>query len=313
MTKTPSIGVAVITHHAKHHLVRCLTPLLKSPHKPRILVVNSSSNDGTVEFAKSLGAEVLVIPRQDFNHGTSREKARLFLNTDIIGMMTPDAYFVDEYAFGKLIDPLIKGAAAAAYARQIPHQGSDHLEAFGREFNYPKESHIRSLKDIERYGIYTYFCSNSCAAYLNRALDDIGGFSSVLLGEDTVAVAKLLNKGCHVAYVAEALVHHSHRYTLKQEFQRSFDTGLARYEYAELLKASSGDYSRGLRYVNELFQQLLVDSPVKIPYACLNIFSRWLGYAIGKKSSRAPLWFKKALSSQDFYWSSTAFKDASRS
>lgn len=307
--KQPTIGIAIITHNAKHHLVNCLTPLLKSPYKPRILVVNSSSHDGTVELAKDLGAEVLVIPRVDFNHGTTREKARLYLQTDIIGMMTPDAYFADEYAFGILIDPLIKGHAAAAYARQIPHTGADFLETFGRTFNYPKESHIRSLSDLHRYGVYTFFCSNSCAAYLNSALNDIGGFSSVLLGEDTVAVAKLLRKGYRVAYVAEALVHHSHRYNLKQEFLRSFDTGLARYEYADLLKSSSGDINRGLVYFKELLGQILATSPLKLPYACLNTFSRWLGYAIGKRSSNAPLWLKKALSSQDFYWNSNAYKE----
>ena len=37
--------------------------MLSSPLHPRVLVVNSSSNDGTVEEAEKLGAEVLVIPR----------------------------------------------------------------------------------------------------------------------------------------------------------------------------------------------------------------------------------------------------------
>ncbi|HEY4831864.1 MAG TPA: glycosyltransferase family 2 protein, partial [Waddliaceae bacterium] len=61
--------MAIITHNAKHHLPCCLPPLLQSSLKPRVLVVNSSSNDGTVEQAQSLGAETLVIPRADFNHG----------------------------------------------------------------------------------------------------------------------------------------------------------------------------------------------------------------------------------------------------
>ena len=35
----PSIGVAVITHKAKHHIPHCLPPLLHSPLKPRVVVV----------------------------------------------------------------------------------------------------------------------------------------------------------------------------------------------------------------------------------------------------------------------------------
>lgn len=234
-TNTPSIGVAVITHKAKNHLPLCLPPLLQSSLKPRVLVVNSSSHDGTVETALELGAETLVIPRPDFNHGSTREKARKHLDTDIVVMITPDAYALDTHVLERLVKPIIEGKASISYARQIPHDGADFFESFHREFNYPSESHIRGIEEIGRYGVYTFFCSNSCAAYSNKALDEIGGFHSTLLGEDTVAVAKLLRKGHKIAYTAEAIVKHSHRYTLMQEFKRTFDTGLARAEYGHLL------------------------------------------------------------------------------
>ena len=74
--KRPSIGVAVITHNARQHLSKCLPPWLQSPLKPKVLVVNSSSKDGTVECAKEMGADVLIIPRHEVNHGKTREKAR---------------------------------------------------------------------------------------------------------------------------------------------------------------------------------------------------------------------------------------------
>lgn len=305
-----TIGVAVITHNSKQHLLRCLPPLLQSPIKPRILVVNSSSKDGTIELAKDLGAEALVVPRNEYNHGTTRELARQYLQTDIIGMLTPDAYFVDEFAFGKLIDPIINNKAVVAYARQIPHNCADFFEAFPREFNYPLQSHIRSVNDLSQYGIYTFFCSNSCAAYSSKALNEIGGFSPVLLGEDTVAAAKLLYNGYSIAYVAESLVQHSHKYSLLEEFRRSFDTGLARKEYEHLLQAPTGDIHRGFDYLWTMFQRLFKQFPRKIPYGFAHVTSKWLGYHLGKNSSRAPMWFKKWISSQDFYWSSKSRKDS---
>lgn len=304
---SPTVGIAIITHNAKRHLHRCLLPILHSPLNLRILVVNSSSNDGTVELAKQLGAEVLVIPRVEFNHGTTREKARRYLETDIVCMLTPDAYLVDEHVLGKLIDPIIKGNAGVAYARQIPHLGADFFEAFPRGFNYPEKSHIRSIEDIHRYGIFTFFCSDSCAAYANVALDDIGGFQSVLLGEDTVAVAKMLRKGHKIAYVAEAEVRHSHRYSLREEFCRSFDIGLARHSYADLLKSPKGDIQRGLNYAYGMMKQLYGEAPHKIPYAFAHLFAKWLGYRIGKSSSNAPQKLKKIFSSQEFYWTSQDF------
>lgn len=298
----PTIGIVVTTYKARQHLPYCLPPLLNSPLKPRVLVVDSSSNDGTVEFARELGAETLVIPQSEFNHGATREMARKHLNTDIIVMVTQDAYATDEHVIEKLIAPILNGTAAASYARQIPHDGAGILEAFARDFNYPSTSHSRCVAQVSKYGVYTVFCSDSCAAYSNEALDIVGGFRSVLTGEDTVAVACLLQNGYRVAYVAEACVKHSHGYTLKQEFQRHFDTGIARRQYHHLIAFAGEDERRGKLYVKTLMNRLIKEKPLMIPYASLHIFAKWLGYRIGKASVEAPIWFKQALSSQKYYW-----------
>lgn len=302
LSSSPSIGVAIITYNAEKHLPFCLPPFLKSPLKPRVLVVNSSSSDNTVEIARNLGAETLVIPRAKFNHGLTRDLARKHLGTDIVVMATPDAYLEDENQLNKLIAPLIKHEASIAYARQLPHRGADFFEAFHREFNYPAESQIRSIEDVAKYGVYTYFCSNSCAAYINAALDQVGGFSNVLIGEDTLATAKLLRQGHHIAYVADAIVYHSHGYSLQQEFKRHFDTGLARESYKDYLEAPKGDISHGKLYVTTMLSKLVKEHPTLIPYALIQTLVKLAGYSIGRLSVNAPHFFKKALSAQDFYW-----------
>ena len=48
--QSPTVGVAVITYKAVPLLPTCLPHLLASPLRPTVLVVNSSSNDGTVEL-----------------------------------------------------------------------------------------------------------------------------------------------------------------------------------------------------------------------------------------------------------------------
>lgn len=309
-SKKPTVGVVFITHTAKHHLPHCLPPLLNSSLKPRVLVVNSSSKDGTVELAQLLGAETLVIPRSEFNHGATRELARKHLKTDIVVMMTPDAYAIDSSMLEMLIQPIVNDKAAVTYARQIPHVGANFFEAFARDFNYPKISHIRSIQDAQNYGAYTFFCSNACAAYSNTALDAIGGFEHVLLGEDTVAVAKLLHNGQRVAYVAEAVVKHSHRYGLLQEFKRNFDTGLARKSFELLIRVGGSDMSRGKKYVLEMSKYLARSQPALLPYAFLQSLAKCSGYKIGRASNNAPLWFKKVCSSQDFYWNTAKNADA---
>ncbi len=300
MSKT--IGVAVITHCSKKHLPHCLPKILKSKLKPRVMVVNSSSNDGTVELAEQFGAETLIIPRDEFNHGTTRERARKALGTDIVIMITPDAYAVGDDVLEKLVEPLLNGLVAVSYARQLGHDGAGFFERFHREFNYPSEGYVRGIEDIGKHGANTFFCSNSFAAYSNQALDSVGGFEHVLLGEDTVAVSKLLRSGYKIAYVADAVVKHSHGYSLSQEFRRTFDTGLARKGYEHYFAGCSSDIGRGISYTKQLLKKLASDRPALIPYALAQTVVRFVAYKVGQASVSAPTWLKKRLSSQDFYW-----------
>jgi rhamnosyltransferase len=307
-----SIGIVIPTFRAAQHLPHCLPPLLQSPLKPRILIIDSSSPDQTVDIAQKMGAETLVIPQVEFNHGTTREKGRQYLHTSIVVMMTQDAYLVSSDMLEELVKPIFQKKASIAYARQIPHRDAGFFGSFARSFNYPPKSHIRSISDIATYGVYTFFCSDSCAAYCNSALNDVGGFPHVLFGEDTVVTAKLLHKQHHIAYVAEAQVYHSHDYTLKQEFCRHFDIGLARSAYQELISLGGSDHQRGKDYTQALLKTLWQTSPSLIPYALLQTATKYFGYNLGQASLNAPLWLKKMLSSQKYYWNSSMISSNSK-
>ena len=307
--RQPSIGVAILTFQARDHLNRVLPFLLESSLEPRVLVVDSSSTDGTVEEALRLGAETLVIQQRDFNHGATRELARRHLGTDIVVFMTQDAYPIDATMLDKLTRPLTTESAAVSYARQVPHTGAGIFEAFPRHFNYPSISQTRSIADVKRYGAYTFFCSNSCAAYANAALDAVGGFQPTLIWEDQLTVARLLIHGYTIAYVAEAVVQHSHRYTLSAEFMRYFDTGyvLARNRwFLALVGAMEG---RGKEFLSTLLRQLTSTKPVLIPYAVVNTFVKWGGFRVGYHSLNAPTWLKTSLSGQKYYWTSSHYRD----
>jgi len=302
------IGVAFITHTSKRHLAKSLPPILGSSMQPRVLVINSSSNDGTVEEARRLGAETLVIPRAKFNHGLTRELARKQLGTPIVVMMTPDAYPASHDLIERLTEPLRSENAEASYARQIPHEGAGILEAFPRRFNYPPQSDLRTIADTERLGVFTFFFSDTCSAYLNQALDEVGGFEPVLTNEDTFAAARLLRRGRRIAYVADAVVRHSHSYSLWQEFARSFDTGYARSLHTELLAAPGRDEARGRRFVAGLMREMAREHRYSlIPYAILQTAIKFAGYEIGRTGRRLPVSWRRRLSSQDYYWTSEVF------
>ncbi len=297
-----SVGVVVVTYNARSCLRRCLEPIQRSALRPKILVIDSSSSDGTADLARELGADVHVIPKNEFNHGITREIGRRMLGTDIAVMVTQDISPIGSDMIETLVEPILSGKASIAFARQLPHDGAGFFEAFPRRFNYPPENEIRGLEDIGRLGSMTYFCSDSCCSWSNAALDSIGGFRKTLTMEDTIATAMLLQAGHRIAYVGNAAVMHSHHYTLKQEFCRYFDTGIVRAQWRSLFALGKSDEERGKTFFSSMLRELAETDPAKIPYAVLSAAAKYLGYKIGYYGRGLPLWLKIRLSAQSFYW-----------
>jgi rhamnosyltransferase len=302
MTGSATVGVVVVTHRAREHLERCLPPLLASSVRPRVLVVNSSSHDGTVETARALGADTLVVARCRFNHGSTRELARRRLATDVVVMMTPDAYPADDTTLDRLVAPVLAEEAAVAYGRQVPRPEAGVFERFLRAFGYPAVSHVRSVADAEHHGAYLTFCSNAFAAYRQRALDEIGGFRATLSHEDAIAAALLLRRGHRIAYVAEAVVEHSHPTSLRSEFRRYFDAGYAREQFRDALAVGGSHRGLGRRYVAELAREVARERPWLLPYAGAHVVAKGAGYWLGKRAVGAPDKVNRYLSGQDYYW-----------
>lgn len=300
-----SVSLVIPTKNAESILTHVLEPLKSSPLLFTLVVIDSSSSDKTQDIARDYGAELIVIPQSDFNHGLTREQARQQFKTDFVVYLTQDAIPINSDLIEALIQPLMEyNDIAVSYGRQIAHEGADIFESFPREYNYDDQAQIRGIEDVDQYGVYTFFCSNSCAAYKNKALDEVGGFKSVLTNEDYFAVADLLQKGYKIAYAADAVVKHSHSYSLWQEFQRYFDTGYVRAENPIIQQLVGQAESRGIGFVAALLKKVWTEKPLLVPYAILQSLMKWLGYRIGFYGSFLPLWLRKILSQQSFYWSS---------
>lgn len=302
------VGVIVVTYRGRRHLERCLPPLRDSPLRPRILVVDSSSDDGTAEEAEALGADVLVVPQRDFNHGATRELARKRLGAEVVVMVSQDAYARDEQTLGHLVEPVLAGEAAVAYGRQVARPGAGPFEDFLRRFSYPPESNLRGIADVARYGAALSFCSNAFAAWRQSTLDDVGGFPTTLSHEDAIAAALLLKRGHRIAYVADAVVEHSHRYTVSGDFRRYFDAGYARTQHRAALEISGTHVAHGRRYALELFRHLAGTRPWMLPYAAAHVLAKALGFTAGAMAVGGPTWFARSMSGQGYYWSSVHYR-----
>ena len=256
------------------------------------------------ERGLSCGFSLTHIPREAFDHGGTRKKAALASRADVMVFMTQDALPADSRMLECLLRAL-NGAPeiGAAYARQLPRHDADPIERYAREFNYPPGTVVRSQKDVPRYGIKTYFCSNVCAAYDRGIFLKMKGFpEKTIFNEDMIYTGRLLQSGYKVAYAADALVLHSHNYTWRQQFRRNFDLGVSQAQYPEIFSDISSE-GEGAAMVKKNASRLIRErdyaSVVKLG---LQSISKYSGYWLGKRYARLPKKVILHLTMNKEYW-----------
>jgi rhamnosyltransferase len=301
------IGLLIPLHNGGALWRRWLEAFAVQTLKPeQVLVIDSSSTDGSAELARAAGFLVHVIAADRFSHGATRQLgAEMLADAEILVLMTQDAVLATPDALEKLLAQFADERTGAAFGRQLPHPDGGAIGAHARLFNYPAAGVEKTLADVPRLGIKTAFLSDSFAAYRRRALAEAGGFpASVILGEDTYVAARMLLNGWKIAYCAEAQVFHSHDYTLIQEFGRYFDTGVFHGRESWIRQEFGQPSGEGLRFVRSELRFLARARPFLIPSALVRSALKFAGYKLGTLERHWPLWLKRRLSMHAGYWKS---------
>lgn len=298
------ISIVIPTLNAGSNFEKLLQSLNRQSLMPnQIVIIDSDSQDHTVNLAHKYGCTVIPIKRRDFNHGATRQLGAEYTGAEIVVFLTQDAIIATEDSLENIVRCFSDPAVGAAYGRQLPHPNALPIGAHARLFNYPPVSRIKTLADAPELGIKTAFISNSFAAYRKSALKEVGGFPGhVILSEDTYVAAKMLLAGWKIYYCAGAQVYHSHDYSVWQEFKRYFDTGVFHGRESWIRQAFGQAEGEGLKYVLSELKYLWTNGKRFIPRACLQNLGKFLGYKLGLKEKYLPLWLKKKLSMNRQYW-----------
>lgn len=301
----PDVGLVVLTMNGGEPFKGWLAELEHQSVRPgQLLAIDTSSSDGTPAAAREHGFRVHTVELRAFDHGGSRQLAvELLPDVDFIVFMTQDAVLANADALERIIECVAAEGVGAAYGRQLPRPGATPIEAHARLFNYGERSYRRSLADADRFGIKSVFFSDSFSAFRRSALLAVGGFPShVIMSEDSYLAAKLLLAGWDVAYCAEACVHHSHAYSLKQQFRRYFDMGVFHEREGWIGQHFGKAYGEGLRFVRSELEYLVRQDPASIPPAMVYTAAKLLGYRLGLAERLLPRWVKPHLSMYRQFW-----------
>ncbi|MFM7850959.1 MAG: glycosyltransferase family 2 protein, partial [Flammeovirgaceae bacterium] len=199
--KADQISLVILTYNALHFLDDLLNSIEKQTINPEIIIVDSSSTDGTIDYLIERNITPIVISKSEFNHGGTRNYALNLATNNIVVFLTQDVILEGSDSLRILVDSIEKDCTVAmSYGRQLPKRDATILSQFARINNYPAKSVIKSSKDIAHLGIKTCLISNSFAAYNKEILIKLGGFPShLIMCEDVFVGAKAILRGFKIA------------------------------------------------------------------------------------------------------------------
>lgn len=235
-----------------------------------------------IEKIANAGFSHFIVQPDQFSHSLTREKAIYdYCSSDVIVMLSQDVKFVDDKAISILAEA-IHGDVIYAFGRQIVKKKT--IEFYTREKNYGAESTIVTKDDVDKLQLKAFFASDAFSAYNREQFVKLGGYDHIhmMMSEDMYYAKKVLDNGYSKAYVAEAVVEHSHKFTLKQLYARYYETGKWFAEHPEFDNYKTTD--SGLKLALYVLKEALKDFNIKVLFRWLpDMTARYLGMKKGKR------------------------------
>ena len=246
----------------------------------------TESKDKTLSTIEGLQQEdekikYSVIKKQKFSHSLSREKVAKNSTADILVFITQDVKIEKTDWLEKLATPITNGEVEACYSRQLCENNT--IEKYTRECNYPPRSDIKTKNDIEKLGLNTFFFSDAASAIKTDIFKKLNGYDGkdFPTNEDMYIAYKLITNGYKIKYCADSEVVHSHKFTLKQQYKRYYDTGKF-FKQNEYLNEYKVNKSGGKLAVYVLKRALQEKNWKVLLNFVPNMMARFIGMKVGK-------------------------------
>lgn len=215
----------------------CIDGLLtQSVQIRRIIVLDSGSTDGTLEYLEGIDRVFIVhVPNGTFNHGLTRNLGWRHSDAQFLFYTVQDARAVDQNLIADLLHPFEDPAVAGVCGRQIVCHDPKHnpVEWF-RPASAPQILRCQS-PNAASFDLLTpeqkrAMCGwDNVAAMYRRSVMDQLPFRDRVFGEDLAWCVDALRSGAAIVYQPAAVVCHYHLENEAFTLRRALSSMFVRY------------------------------------------------------------------------------------
>ncbi|MEL6428395.1 MAG: glycosyltransferase [Planctomycetota bacterium] len=256
-------AVLMPTYQGMEFLARVLDALRaqRTPFEWEMVVIDSSSNDGTWEFLERARDDFPVplklerIHGVEFDHGDTRNLLACRTGAEILVFVTQDAIPASPDWLATLVANFDgSDEVGAAYCRNVPRpdartltkifsEGDPGYQEGRREVRLPEPDVYAELDPHQRRLLYNF---NDVASAFRRDLWERHPFPRTPFGEDVLMARAFLEAGYTVVYDDAASVEHSHDYDADETRKRTRIDGEFSAEWLDRICVASASDARAL-------------------------------------------------------------------
>jgi rhamnosyltransferase len=264
-----------------------------------VVVVDSGSNDETLDIAKKFPTRVYEIPSLEFGHGKTRNLALKYSNSEFIVFLTQDAVPLNDKWLSGLLKGFESEEVAGVFSKQVVRCGARLNEKFFYEYYFGDSRVMRPCKGYSLFPENIFF-SNVSSALRRSVFEKYKFREDLIMSEDQQWAKDVIENGFKTVYEPESVVEHSHNYGLVQTFKRYFDSA---FSLNQIVGGNFRNFSKvGAVYMGKEFRYVLGENPFFVLRLVLNNFAKVFGTTCGLHEGRIPLFVKKGMSMHQGFW-----------
>jgi rhamnosyltransferase len=195
-----------------------------------VIVIDSGSSDGTVEFLKTQPVKLDRIPNREFDHGLTRNRGIELARGSIVVLATQDARPANDEWMQRLVDCFDDPEVAGAFGRQFPRDDANTMtryrlmhwvagtdEPVAQQVSSPEE--FDALEPLERLRVAAF---DNVSSAVRKSVMRLHPFQARKFGEDIDWSKRVILAGYKLVFEPRSRVIHSHNYSAWRTLKRIY-------------------------------------------------------------------------------------------